>query len=65
MMADGTRERLRRLLNGLGENQNMVIQFSDMEAEQASETDTAQMHIALQSLKPGNTLLVRFTHGSE
>ena len=64
-MTDGTRERLRRLLNGLGENQNMVIQFSDLEAEQTNETDAGQMHIALQSLKPGNTLLVRFTHGNE
>ena len=65
MMADETRERLRRLLKGLGENQNIVIQFSDMEADQTSETDAGQMHIALQSLKPGSTLLVRFTHGNE
>lgn len=53
------------LLKNLEENEEMVIEFKKEPKEDIREVDSKDLHFALNTLKLGEQLLVRFSESHE
>ena len=53
------------LLKNLEENEEMVIEFKKVPKEDIREVDSKDLHFALNTLKLGEQLLVRFSESHE
>ena len=53
------------LLKNLEENEEMVIEFKKEPKEDIREVDSKDLHFALNTLKLGEQLLVRFSESRE